>query len=69
LGPRFPDSLFDRLADWHVGVAEQSILDLGTGTGSLARGFAMRRNKVLKTEEIDKSMNKGFGIRLISAIE
>ncbi len=42
----FPDSLYGRLAKWHVGVGAQSILDLGTGTGSLARGFALRGNKV-----------------------
>ena len=38
----FPDSLFERLASHDIGVAGQRVVDLGTGTGSLARGFARR---------------------------
>ncbi|AKT43982.1 class I SAM-dependent methyltransferase [Chondromyces crocatus] len=38
----FPASLFPRLADRRVGLLGQKILDLGTGTGALARGFATR---------------------------
>ena len=38
----FPDALFDRLATFGVGARGQRILDLGTGTGALARGFARR---------------------------
>jgi len=38
----FPDSVFDRLATFDVGLPGQSIIDLGTGTGTLARGFAQR---------------------------
>jgi SAM-dependent methyltransferase len=34
--------LFDRLTTFGIGVAGQRILDLGTGTGTLARGFALR---------------------------
>lgn len=36
----FPRELFTRLRGLHVGVAGQRIVDLGTGTGVLARGFA-----------------------------
>ena len=36
----FPDALFSRLETMEVGVAGQRVLDLGTGTGALARGFA-----------------------------
>jgi SAM-dependent methyltransferase len=36
----FPARLFDELAARGVGRPGQTILDLGTGTGSLARGFA-----------------------------
>jgi SAM-dependent methyltransferase len=42
----FPDSLFDRLKSFEVGVPDQAIVDLGTGTGTLARGFALRKCKV-----------------------
>lgn len=38
----FPESLFDRLADFNVGSSGQRVADLGTGTGTLARGFALR---------------------------
>jgi SAM-dependent methyltransferase len=38
----FPDSLFDRLRPHGAGAPGQSIVDLGTGTGTLARGFALR---------------------------
>ncbi len=38
----FPDELFTRLATFGVGIAGQRVLDLGTGTGTLARGFARR---------------------------
>lgn len=38
----FPDELFDRLAGFGIGRPGQRILDLGTGTGTLARGFARR---------------------------
>jgi SAM-dependent methyltransferase len=38
----FPDELFTRLLRFGVGLVGQRILDLGTGTGTLARGFARR---------------------------
>jgi SAM-dependent methyltransferase len=43
----FPDSLFERLAAHGIGTNGQSIVDLGTGTGSLARGFARRGAQVV----------------------
>jgi len=36
----FPPSLFGRLRERGIGISGQRMLDLGTGTGSLARGFA-----------------------------
>ena len=42
----FPDDLFARLAGHGVGLAGQRLCDLGTGTGSLARGFAARGARV-----------------------
>ena len=38
----FPESTFDRLADFNVGLPDHTVIDLGTGTGTLARGFALR---------------------------
>ena len=42
----FPERLFDRLAGSGIGALGQRILDLGTGTGSLSRGFARRGARV-----------------------
>lgn len=38
----FPKSFFSLAARWGVGLAGQRLVDLGTGTGTLARGFALR---------------------------
>mgnify|MGYP001204066085 CR=1 FL=1 len=38
----FPPSLFERLAPYGIGEPGQQVVDLGTGTGTLARGFASR---------------------------
>lgn len=38
----FPASVFARLALFEIGLPGHSIIDLGTGTGTLARGFALR---------------------------
>lgn len=38
----FPPAFFERMAMFGIGVAGQRVLDLGTGTGTLARGFALR---------------------------
>ena len=43
----FPDSLFDRLQEFEIGRPDQSVVDLGTGTGTLARGFARRGCSVI----------------------
>jgi SAM-dependent methyltransferase len=43
----FPESIFDRLAEFNVGLPGDTVIDLGTGTGTLARGFALRGCKVI----------------------
>ena len=43
----FPGSVFDRLAGFDVGILDHAVVDLGTGTGTLARGFARRGCRVI----------------------
>jgi SAM-dependent methyltransferase len=43
----FPETLFERLARFEIGLRGQKVIDLGTGTGSLARGFARRGCEVV----------------------
>src|SRR5262245_10207780 len=43
----FPDSLFDRLAALGIGASGKTVVDVGTGTGTLARGFALRGARVI----------------------
>ena len=43
----FPISLFNRLSEYGIGLPGQIIVDLGTGTGTLARGFATRGAKAI----------------------
>jgi SAM-dependent methyltransferase len=43
----FPCSFFDRLAEFGIGTAGQRIIDVGTGTGTLARGLARRGCEVI----------------------
>jgi SAM-dependent methyltransferase len=43
----FPDSMFDRLRGYGVGIRGQRVVDVGTGTGTVARGFARRRCAVI----------------------
>lgn len=42
----FPPELFERLAGFGIGRSGQYVVDLGTGTGTLARGFAARGCRV-----------------------
>ena len=43
----FPPSFFERLAPYGVGLNEQTVLDLGSGTGTLAHGFAQHGCRVV----------------------
>ena len=42
----FPDSFFERLHTLGIGVEGQRVLDIGTGTGQMARGMARRGARV-----------------------
>ncbi|NUP11353.1 MAG: methyltransferase domain-containing protein [Polyangiaceae bacterium] len=54
--PGFPVAFFDHVAGLGLGVAGQRIVDLGTGTGTLARGFAERGASVVGIDPSDKML-------------
>jgi SAM-dependent methyltransferase len=54
----FPDSLFDRLAALGIGVPGETIVDVGTGTGTLARGFALRGCKVIGIDPDERLLDQ-----------
>jgi SAM-dependent methyltransferase len=54
----FPDSLFERLATHGIGERGQSIVDVGTGTGSLARGFAHRGANVIGIDPAEAMLQR-----------
>jgi SAM-dependent methyltransferase len=54
----FPDSFFDRLAAIGIGAAGETVVDVGTGTGTLARGFALRGCKVIGIDPDDRLLNQ-----------
>jgi SAM-dependent methyltransferase len=45
--PGFPPAFFEHVAGLGIGIAGQRVLDLGTGTGTLACGFAERGCRVV----------------------
>jgi SAM-dependent methyltransferase len=54
----FPDSLFERLKPFGVSKAGHSVVDLGTGTGTLARGFARRGCRVVGVDIADRLLGQ-----------
>lgn len=50
----YPDELYRRLENFGVGIEGQSILDIGTGTGYLARGFAKQGVQVTGADISDE---------------
>lgn len=65
----FPDSLFERLATYGVGEKNQSIVDLGTGTGSLARGFASRGCSVIGIDPAEEMLNEACKLDVNAGVQ
>lgn len=75
----FPDAFFERLFADRFVQAGVSLVDLGTGTGTLARGFALRGCRVLgidhaeqmiaQAKELSSQMNLDVEYRLAKAEE
>ena len=55
----FPPLLFDRLADFGIGISGQRIIDLGTGTGTVARQLAGRGCDVVGVDPDVRLMAEG----------
>lgn len=63
----YPDELYQRLIKFNIGLPDQKILDIGTGTGYLARGFAKQGAIVIgldlsselinEAKELDQAQN------------
>ncbi len=66
----FPDIFFDRLMDEKVVRPGQTLIDLGTGTGTIARGFAKRGCKVIAIDPSEslmaqaKELDKQAGVKV-----
>jgi len=54
----FPDAFFDRIMEENVVKAGQTLVDLGTGTGTIARGFAKRGCSVLALDPAEALMEQ-----------
>jgi len=72
----FPDAFFDRLVPLGIGRPGQRVLDLGTGTGTLARGLAVRggvvtgvdRSAALMEEARRLDAGAGVTIRYVTGV-
>jgi ubiquinone/menaquinone biosynthesis C-methylase UbiE len=54
----FPDSLFDRLASLGVRAEGRDVVDIGTCTGTLARGFARRGARVTAVDPDERMLEQ-----------
>jgi SAM-dependent methyltransferase len=72
----FPEAFFDRLVPFGIGQKGQRLLDLGTGTGTVARGFARRgcvatgidRSAALMEEARRFDAASGVSIRYVTGV-
>jgi len=65
----FPPSLFDRLRRLGIGTPGQSVVDLGTGTGALARGFAHAGCRVIGLDPSERMLAQGRALTAEAGLE
>jgi SAM-dependent methyltransferase len=58
----FPADFFARVAPWGIGIRNQHLLDLGTGTGTLAREFALRGCRVTGLDPAEAMLEQSRAI-------
>ncbi len=65
----FPEELFERLAARGIGRPGQRVLDLGSGTGSLARGFAGRGARVTALDISEDLLTQARALAAAEGVE
>lgn len=65
----FPPSLYERLAAFGVGVSGHAVVDLGTGTGTLARGFAERGCRVVGIDPDERMLDQARGLAAAAELD
>ncbi|MFM8321126.1 MAG: class I SAM-dependent methyltransferase [Chloroflexota bacterium] len=65
----FPESLFDRLAAFGIGRPGQMVVDVGTGTGTLARGFARRGCRVTGIDPAEPLLEKARALDAVFGVQ
>lgn len=65
----FPDSIFERFVEFEIGQAGQTVVDLGTGTGTLARGFARRDCTVIGIDPDSRMTDQAAQLDRASGIQ
>ena len=65
----FPEALFKRLVAREIGTPGQSLLDLGSGTGTLARGFARRGAQVTALDVSQEMLNAAAALAAEEGLE
>lgn len=58
----FPSSMFERLGARGIGVTGQRVVDVGTGTGTVARGFAQRGCSVIGVDPSEQLVAQAMRI-------
>lgn len=65
----FPDALFGRLSSFGIGSEGQRVLDVGTGTGTLARGFARRGCRVTGLDRSAELMAQARNLDVAAGVD
>lgn len=58
----FPSSMFDRLSQYGIGARGQRVVDVGAGTGTVARGFALRGCEVVGIDPSENLVREARGL-------
>lgn len=64
----FPASVFERLSTYGIGRPRQTIVDVGTGTGTLARGFALRGATVLGVDPDERLLEQARQLDAMASV-